>query len=485
MRGERFIKSLNDGRTVWLGGNKVTHLDTHPAFRGTLSTIRGLFDSLDDPELRDQVGYRIKGREAYAHSSFLVPYTPEQLAKRSQSFAFWSKQCNGMMSRLSDYARSFITGWYAARHELDRLEPGFAQKITAYYETARDNDLFLTTAIIDPQIDRSSGLDDNRIASRFLHVVRETSEGIVVRGAKMIATGAPYTHDFVIFSFLKLEQAHREHAHVLIVPANSAGLHIVCRQSYASDKAHDAPLSARYDEMDAVLFFDNVLIPWERVLMYGDADKVMALRANTTANALAFHQNVVRYVAKLEFITGVTFAVAEAIGVGGFLHIQEKLGELLTQIDTMKALVIASEAQAKYDENGVLVPELSYINTARNIGTKFYPRAVEILQQIGGGGFVQVPSSIEDFYGTISELMSEYFEGATVSAEKKVQLFKLAWDLVGSPLGSRHELYERFYAGDPVRGFANQYLTHDKESLTAPIWKLIKESAKRGAANGS
>lgn len=98
MRGERFIKSLNDGRTVWLDGNKVTHLDTHPAFRGTLLTIRNLFDSLDDPLLRDQVGYRIKGREAYAHSSFLVPHTPEQLAKRSQSFAFWSKQCNGMMS---------------------------------------------------------------------------------------------------------------------------------------------------------------------------------------------------------------------------------------------------------------------------------------------------------------------------------------------------------------------------------------------------
>src|SRR5206468_7410224 len=140
-------------------------------------------------------------------------------------------------------------------------------------------------------------------------------------------------------------------------------------------------------------------------LMYGNTDKVMALRANKTANALAFHQNVVRYVAKLEFITGVTFAVAEAIGVGGFLHIQEKLGELLTQIDTIKALVIASEAEARYDGNGVLLPELSYIHTARNVGTKFYPRAVEILQQIGGGGFVQMPSSIEDFYGTISGLM--------------------------------------------------------------------------------
>lgn len=150
------------------------------------------------------------------------------------------------------------------------------------------------------------------------------------------------------------------------------------------------------------------------------------------------------------------------------------------QIDIIKALIIASETQGKHDESGVYVPELSYIHTARNIGTKFYPRAIEILQQVGGGGFVQAPSGMEDFYGPISKLMHLYFEGAAVSAEKKVQLLKLAWDLVGSPLGSRHELYERFYAGDPVRAYASQYVEFDKERLIDPIWKLLKETSKSG-----
>ncbi|WP_159887428.1 4-hydroxyphenylacetate 3-hydroxylase family protein [Paenibacillus puerhi] len=478
MRGERFLQSLDDGRSVWLEGKRVESIRQHPAFRGTLSTIRDLFDTLDDPALRDQVGYKAEGREPYAHSAFLVPYTAEQLAQRSRSFAFWSAQTHGMMSRLSDYARSIVTGWYAARRRLNELDPGFERKITAYYEHARDHDLFLTTAIIDPQIDRSGSLDDSRIADRYLHVVRETEDGIIVRGAKMIATGAPYTHDFIIYSFLKFEAKDASHAHVLIVPANSPGLHIVCRESFADAREQNHPLSARYDEMDAVLFFDDVLVPWERVLLYGDAEKVLALRANRTANALAFHQNVVRYVAKLEFITGVTFAVAESIGVTGFLHIQEKLGELLTQIEVIKALVIASETQAKPDESGVLVPELSYIETARSIGTKFYPRAVEILQQVGGGGFVQAPSGVEDFYGPISGLMHLYFEGAAVSAEKKVQLFKLAWDLIGSPLGARHELYERFYAGDPMRAYANLYNSFDKDRLVDPVWRLLKETSK-------
>lgn len=478
MRGDQFIESLHDGRSVWLEGKQIGHVPEHSAFKGTLSTIKTLFNMLDDASQRDKVGYWVPEKERYAHSAFLVPYTQQELQQRSRSFSCWSTETNGMMSRLSDYARSLVTGWYAAREQLSALDSAFGVKISAYYEEARDRDLFLTTAIIDPQIDRSSGLDDQRIAERFLHVVRETSEGIVVRGAKMIATGAPYTHDFVIFSFLQFQAEHQKHAHVLIVPANSPGLHIVCRESFADAREQNHPLSYRYDEMDAVLFFDDVLIPWERVLLYGDPDKVLALRANRTANGLAFHQNVVRFVAKLEFVTGITFAIAEAIGVTGFLHIQEKLGELLTQIDAIKALTIASEAEAMPDESGVWVPDLSYIETARSLGTKYYSRAIEILQQVGGGGFVQTPSGIEDFYGPISELMHLYFEGASVSAEKKVELFKLAWDLIGSPLGARHLLYEKFYAGDPIRGLANHYNRFDKEALTDPIWKLLKANSK-------
>ncbi|MEV5026664.1 4-hydroxyphenylacetate 3-hydroxylase family protein [Paenibacillus sp. LPE1-1-1.1] len=478
MRGEQFIQSLNDGRKVWLDGELVTHLSQHPAFSGTLKTISRLFNMLDEPGIRESIGFVPPGGKKYAHGSFLVPYSPQDLAKRRNSFDLWSRETNGMMSRLSDYGRSMITGWFAAREEIGKLDPHFESKITAYYEEARDKDLFLTTAILDPQIDRSNGLEDSRINERFLHVVKETDEGIIVRGAKMIATGAPYTHDFIIFSFLNFEEKDHKHAHVLIVPATSEGLHIVCRESFADQRAQNHILSSRYEEMDAVLFFDDVFIPWERVLLYGNPDAVLKLRANKTANALAFHQTVVRSVAKLEFVTGVAFAVAESIGVQGYLHIQEKLGELITQIDVMKALVIASETMAEPDESGVLVPELSYIDTARNIGTKYYPRAIEIVQQIGGGGFVQTPSGMEDFYGPISNLMHLYFEGATVSAEKKVQLFKLAWDLIGSPLGSRHELYERFYAGDPVRAYASQYVKFDKGSLTDPVWKLLKESSK-------
>lgn len=476
-RGSQFLASLDDGRNVWMNGQRLERIADHPAFTGTLRTIKRLFDTLDDPNVRDQVGYLIPGRSAYAHSSFLVPRTQDDLQLRNRAFTYWAKETHGVMSRLSDYARNYIASWYGARKYLGRLDPHFEHKITAYYEQARDLDLFITTAAADPQIDRSGGLDQERIAERYLHVVRENSEGIVLSGAKMIATGAPYANDFIITSNHPVK-SHLKHAHLLIVPANSPGLHIVCRESFADEREQDHVLSSRYEEMDAVLVFDNVLVPWERVFLYGDPDAIIQLRDFKTTRSLAFHHAAVRLLSKLEFLTGVVFAVAESIGVQEFLHIKEKLGELISQVDIVRALIVASEVQAKHDESGILVPEFSYIETAKNIGTKYYPRGIEILQQVGGGGFMQTPSSLAELQGPLGDLLRVYLEGANIDAERKAVLFKLAWDLVGSALGSRHELYERFYAGDPVRGFANQYGGADKSYYTDPVWTLLNETKR-------
>jgi len=187
---------------------------------------------------------------------------------------------------------------------------------------------------------------------------------------------------------------------------------------------------------------------------------------NETANALAFHQTVVRLLAKLEFVAGVSFAVAESIGASGFLHVQEKLGELVTQVESIKALLLASEIQSYRNDAGIVLPSMNPIETARNLGTRYYPRALEILQQIGAGGFMQVPSTLDELKGPLESMMETCYAGKQIDADHKVRLFKLAWDLIGSPLGSRHELYERFYAGDPVRTYANQYLYSDKTGLT-------------------
>lgn len=464
-RGQRFINSLKDGRNVWLQGQRIEDITVHPAFKGTLGTISRLFDSLDDPDVQLRIGFPTTSG-IYAHNAFLVPTGTEDLLRRREAFSYWAEETHGVMSRLSEYARSLVTGWYADRDKFTEYDPHFADKISRYYEAARDQDLFLTTALLDPQIDRSQRPGKQSHPDAVLRIVKETEEGVVVRGAKMIATAGPYSHDFVVFPYSRLQEDEKAFAHLLIVPANLPGLHIQCRESFASDHPTSHPLSANYEEMDAVLFFDDVLVPWERVFLNGSPEGVWELRMNATANALAFHQTVVRLLAKLEFTAGVGFALAESIGVNGFLHIQEKLGELITQVESIQALLLASEYQSYRTGAGTVIPAMPPIETARNLGTRYYPRAIDILQIIGAGGFMQVPSDPEELEGALGRFMQTYFAGKSIEARDKIGLFKLAWDLIGSPLGSRHELYERYYSGDPVRNYANQYLYSDKDELS-------------------
>lgn len=473
-RGDRFLHSLNDGRTVWLDGKLVPDVTKHPSFSGTLATIARLFDSLDEKGVQDQIGFVSPRTGQYAHNAFLVPRTPEDLVRRRTAFRYWAEQTHGVMSRLSDYARSMVTGWYAVRSAFEFDDPHFADKITRYYEFARDHDRFLTTALLDPQINRAKRIDLQN-PDAVLRVISENSEGVVIRGAKMIATAAPYTHDFLVFPFHHVDAEHPEYAHALIVPANLPGLHIICRESFATQDDEQHPLSAQYDEMDAVLIFDDVLVPWERVLLKGNPEAVWRLRQHTSANALAYHQTVVRALAKLQFVAGVACAIAESIGVNGFLHVQEKLGELLTQVDALEALVVASEVNGRVDEFGNQIPEIRFLDTARNLNSRYYPRAIEILQQVGAGGFMQVPSGQAPYADAVSRLIEKYFAGANVSADVKIRLFQLGWDLIGSQLGARHQLYERYYAGDPVRMYANQYAQADKERLTKPVWEIIRQ----------
>lgn len=264
---------------------------------------------------------------------------------------------------------------------------------------------------------------------------------------------------------------------MVIVAVGSPGLHLICRESFAApqlDYAH--PLSARYDEMDAVLFFDDVLVPWERVLLHNNPEAVWQVRCNAASSSLAYHQSIIRLHSKLEFITAVTAAIAQEIGVDSFLNVQEQLGEMISQMQTIEGLIVASEAQAQPDSHGNWLPSFKYIETARNLGSRYYPRAVEILKTIAAGGLIQIPSGTFDLDETVGPLMAKYLGGVTLQAPEKIRLFQLAWDLTGSALGARHDLYERYYAGDPVRNRAGQYLQYDKQSLSKKVepWLHMK-----------
>lgn len=469
-----FIKSLQDGRSVWLKGKQID-VTKNESFKGTLATITDLYDLFKDPTHQQLVGYLSPKTNMWVHTAFLVPKSYEDILKRRTAFETWSQRTDGVMSRLSDYARSRLTGWYAYRELYKEYDPQFPNKIASYYEKARDQHRFISVVQRDPQINRSAQHSDDINELGLLRMTRKTTDGIFLSVAKMIGTASPYSNDLLIYPVTRLKREQSSLAHFLIVAANSPGLHMICRESFATDSTQkvDYPISSKYDEMDALLIFDDVFVPWEHVLLYDNPEALWKLKSDVASNSLAYHQAVVRLLIKLEFVTAIACEMAEAIGAESYLHVQEKLGELIMQIETIRALVLSSEREGKLDEHKTYLPNFKYIETARNLGSKYYPRAIEILQLIGAGGFIQLPSSVEDFQSPLSHLLERYFKGANISAEHKTKLFKLAWDIIGSPLGSRHELYERFYAGDPIRNIANQYINYDKSTFKNRLNKFL------------
>ncbi|ALS27881.1 4-hydroxyphenylacetate 3-hydroxylase [Paenibacillus sp. 32O-W] len=477
--GQHYRTRLNDGRTVWLAGERIADVPGHPAFKGTVDTVSSLLDLQEKPDTRDDLTFVSPGSGKPVNAAFLAPFGKEDILRRHTAFRIWSDATFGMMSRLSEYSRSLLTGWYASRHRLGGdARKGFADKIARYYEQSRDGDWLSTTALHDPQIDRSKGPSEAGDPDAYLRVVKQNREGIWVRGAKMIATAAPYVDEIFVFPFHRRSSADLAYSTMFAVPVGTPGLHVVCRESFASDRHEDYPLSSKYDEMDAVIIFDDAFVPWERVFIHDDPDAIWQLRQDPAAVALSQHQTVVRLISKLKFVAAVANEISTAIGVTHHLHVQEKLGELLVQVETIKALLAVSEELAEPDgETGVWLPAIDPLTTARNLGSRYYPRAIGILRHLAAGGLMQTPATVAELDGPIGPLVQKYYRGADIPASERVRLFKLAWDLIASPLGSRHELYEIFYSGDPVRTYAAQYLGYDKAKLTDPVWKLIGNAA--------
>ncbi|MDF2904329.1 MAG: 4-hydroxyphenylacetate 3-hydroxylase [Bacillus sp. (in: firmicutes)] len=466
-----YLQRLDDGRNVWLNGEIVEKFEQHPAFKGTVHSVNTLLESQTKVATKSLLTYKTE-EGLDANLSFLVPKTHEDLERKRLAYKYWADQTFGVMSRLSEYSRSLFTGWFADRKQLEVSNPGFTNKIEDYYYQSRNLDLLSTAVGHDPQKNRSKSIEEKDPG--ILHITRKNSEGVFVRGAKMIATAAPYVDELLIFSYHKRGENEREFANVFLVPVNAKGLHLVCRESFADERIEDHPLSSRFDEMDAVLIFDDVFIPWERVIVHEDPELAWKLRINPASSLLSQHQTVVRLISKLEGVVAIGNEIAETAGATQFLHVKEKLAELIIQLETIKALLVASEQKAKL-YNGILLPNQDSLTTARNLGTRYYPRALEILQQIGAGGLLQVPSRIEDLDGELGSLLQQYFKGTDTSAKERTQLIKLAWDIIGSPLAARHELYERFYSGDPVRTFAAQSNAYqNKQQLIDYAYEAIK-----------
>jgi len=473
--GKKFLQRLDSTpRELWYGDEKVTgSVSTHRAFRGVAKSIAALYDMQLNPDLQDIMTYRSPKTGDRVGSSFLQPRTKEDLAKRTAMMKTWANFSGGIMGRTADYLNSSVMAMAAAKDFFGGEGKDFASNIERYYEHVRENDLLLTHTLINPQSNRAAGPSkqgDPFIAAR---VVEKNQEGVIIRGARMLAT-LPMADEIVVFpsTVIRSGQDDVPYSIAFALPVSAKGLKFICRESFASESSYDHPLASMFDEQDAVVVFDDVVVPWERVFILEDPERANRVSEATDAIVFMAHQATVREAAKVEFVAGLVTLIAETIGVDQFPQVQERISDILLTAETMKAFLVASEANSKINRWGLMTPDYVPINSARNLWPRVSPALAVVLKQIGASGLMAIPP--EDVLTSPARGdVDRYYQAKTTDAEERIRLFKMAWDAAGSSFGGRQDLYERFFFGDPVRMASAYYAWYNKEPYKERVRELL------------
>ncbi|WP_404454756.1 4-hydroxyphenylacetate 3-monooxygenase, oxygenase component [Virgibacillus necropolis] len=473
--GNDYIKRIDQLNTnIWVDGKPVPgKISEHPAFKGVIKSQAALYDLQHKQSINDVMTYPSPLTGDRVGVSYLQPKTREDLVKRRIMVQHWAKSNNGMMGRSPDYMNTVLMAFASSIDFLKGKENCFPENITKFYEYARENDLSMTHTFIDPQVNRAQFYFEDTDEPIAAKVVERNEEGIVVKGARLLATQGGITDEILVFSAGGIQD--KANGFAFSIPSNSKGLRFVCRESFVGgESSFNYPLSSKFEEMDTIVVFDNVLIPWDRVFYYDNIEVSNSFMASSTFLPFTLHQAVSRQIVKTEFVLGVVQSIINTINIGEYQHVQEKASEIIVALETMKALVIKSEDEAEIDEWGFMRPDRMTLQIAINTFPRVYPRFTEIIQLLGASGLMSIPTE-NAFQSNVRKDIDQYLQAKSCNAEERVKLFRLAWDLTMSSFGTRETLYERFFFGDPIKLSSQLYFSYNKEPYVKRIEDFLKD----------
>lgn len=475
--GADFIARLKaEPRDVWIEGERVRDVSVHPAFKASVHQLAKLYDMQHDPRYAQTLTSYIPGTRRRVGTGFVGAEQPQDLVKRRHAFELRAEATFGLMGRTPDFLNVTLLAFAEARDVFARAGDRFGDNMVKYYEYVRDNDLFLSHALVTPQNDRSRSSANQRHEDMHLRVVKERDDGIVVRGARMLATLGPVADEMFMYNLPIFKKGDEDHALVFAVPTNVKGLRQICREPYDTGKRSpfDHPLSSRFEESDALLIFDDVFVPWERVFVYRNVELSNAIVIDTNVRNHTAHQTNARALAKMQLAVGLAVAVARAVKADSHLHVQQMLGECLGYVEHIKSGLVRSEVEWERTGVDTIRTSLKPLQTLRTFLPYAYPRVIEVLQTIGAGGLMMMPSGADLGVPALAADIERFYQGAEgMDAKRRIKLFKLAWDLAGEAFGQRQLQYERYYAGDPVRLLAGHYTGSDPAETTALVERAL------------
>src|SRR5882757_2855667 len=396
--GADYLRSLRDGRQVFVEGESVADVTQHKAFREAARSIARLYDIAGDPESRARMTFPSPATGAPVLRAYQIPKNHTDLRARRLFSEKWAEATFGLMGRTPDHVAGFFCGYAAVPEVFAKAGQKFADNVIAFYERMRDEHLYVSYAIVPPQIDRSKPAHKQSDPALYAGVVKERDDGIVISGAQQLATGGVLSDWLQLSCIHPLQPGDENYANNVAVPINAPGLKLYPRRPFAlrADNSFDYPLSSRFDESDSYVVFDNVFVPWEHVFIYRNLELTRDQWFKTPSHSYGNHQAQVRYVTKLRFMMGLAQRTIEMIGSAGQPPVQIAMGELAALVSIYEGMLLAHEVAAPI-RDGVLWPSVVTLYSAMAMQSEFNGRMLETVRELVSSSVISQPSSVADF----------------------------------------------------------------------------------------
>src|SRR5438477_1855346 len=422
--GAEYLESLRDGREIWIYGERVKDVTTHPGFRNTARMIARLYDSLHNPEMSSVLTTATDtGNGGFTHRFYQGSRSAEDLVAARDAIAGWARISYGWIGRSPDYKAAFLATLGANSAFYAPIEANAKR----WYKKSQEEDSFVNHAIVNPPVNRDKPLD--AIKDVYMHVEKETDGGLIVSGAKVVATTSTLTHYNFIANNGALPIKTKDFAFVCIVATDSPGVKLFCRPSYemaaaATGSPFDYPLSSRLDENDSIIVFDKVFVPYENVFAYGDIDKVNNFFPRSGFLPRFMFHGCTRLAVKLDFIAGLLLKAVDATGAKDFRGVQAQVGEVLAFRNLFWALTDAMARATTPWTPGYVLPNLDAGLAYRVAASPLYPKLKEMVENVLASALIYLPSHSSDLKNPeIRKYLDQYARGSNnYSAEERIKL---------------------------------------------------------------
>ena len=468
--GRQYFDSLRDGRQVFYEGEPVADVAEHPAFRNAVRTTAALYDFQAAPENLELMTFESPSSGGRVNRCWQLPESYDELVTRRKALEAWAECTYGYMGRSPDHVASSLAGMMMRLDLFKAHGEERAQALADYYRYARDNDLFVTYTITNPQ--GWTGEHDEFLVAG---ICDEDSAGVTIKGAKTLGTSSILANEVLCTTIQPLRPGTEKHAFSIAIPMNAPGLKILSRKSYEAwaQSEFDNPLSSHLDENDAILYFDEVKVPWERVFVHRDIALCRDQFHEAPTHIFQNYQSQIRVMVKLRFLTGLARKMADANDLTRIPQVVETLGRLAAQAGVIEGMVNGMETAGRY-VGPYYVPDRHPLYTAQVMAQEFYPEIMNTLRDLAASSPIMLPSSARDFANPeIADYIARSQSAIGPETAERVKLFKLAWDAIGSEFASRHIQFELFYAGAGYVVRNNSYRTYDWDRATGMVDGLL------------